>query len=120
MYGPRAASPGRASPSVCSNHLALRICSPVLPCIFIPLAPCPKGASPMAHIRSGILEVIPGSRIIQFYGDADHAVATLRQYGELITSFSNDGPHALRVDPLLDFATTVVTVETQLTLLPLK
>jgi hypothetical protein len=70
-------------------------------------------------IRPGITEVIPGSRIIQFYGNADHAVATLRQYGTLITAFSNDGPHVLRVDPALDFATIVQTVEAQLTPPPL-
>ena len=76
----------------------------------------------MAHVRCthpGILEVIPGSRIIQFCGNADLAAATLRQYGELITAFSNDGPHILRVDPALNFATIVLTVETQLTPLPL-
>jgi len=65
--------------------------------------------------RSGIVEVIPGSRIIQFYGNADFAVATLRHYGALLTAFSNDGPHVLRVDPALDFATIVQTVERQLT-----
>ena len=69
--------------------------------------------------RPGIVEVIPGSRIIQFYGNADLAVATLRQYGALITAFSNDGPHVLRVDPALDFATIVQTVEAQLTPPPL-
>jgi hypothetical protein len=68
----------------------------------------------------GILEVIPGSRIIQFCGNADLAVATLRQYGELITAFSNDGPHVLRVDPALDFAAIVLTVEMQLNPLPLS
>lgn len=36
------------------------------------------------YARPGILEVIPGSRIIQFCGNADLAEATLRQYGELI------------------------------------
>jgi hypothetical protein len=77
----------------------------------------------MTHTRyaqPGILEVIPGSRIIQFCGNADLAVATLRQYGELITAFSNDGPHVLRVHPALDFATIVLTVETQLTPLSLR
>jgi hypothetical protein len=77
----------------------------------------------MAHARSaqpGILEVIPGSRIIQFCGNADLAAATLRQYGELITAFSTDGPHVLRVDPLLNFATIVVAIETYLTPLPLR
>jgi hypothetical protein len=70
-------------------------------------------------IRSGIVEVIPGSRIIQFYGNADLAVATLRQYGALMTAFSNDGPHVLHVDPALDFATIVQAVEAQLTPPPL-
>ena len=66
---------------------------------------------------AGIMEVIPGSRIIQFYGNADFARATLREYGDLITSFSDDGPHVLRVNSALDFATIVQTVETQLALL---
>jgi hypothetical protein len=48
------------------------------------------------------------------------AVATLRQYGQLITAFSNDSPHVLRVDPALDFAAIVLTVETQLNPLPLN
>jgi hypothetical protein len=77
----------------------------------------------MTHTRSaqpGILEVIPGSRSIQFYGNADLAAATLRQYGQLITAFSTDGPHVLRVDPVLDFDTTVLTVKTQLTPLTLR
>jgi hypothetical protein len=65
--------------------------------------------------RPGILEVIPGSRIIQFCGNADLDTATLRQYGELIMAFSGDGPHALRVHPALDFTTIVRTVETYLT-----
>jgi hypothetical protein len=72
----------------------------------------------MTHTRCthpGILEVIPGSRIIQFCGNAELVAPTLRQYGELITAFSGDGPHALRVHPALDFATIVLTVETQLT-----
>jgi hypothetical protein len=47
-------------------------------------------------------------------------VATLWQYGELITAFSNDGPHVLCVDPALDFAAIVLTVETQLNPLPLS
>jgi hypothetical protein len=79
-----------------------------------------KEDSPMVPLRFGILEVIPRSRIIQFYGDADDAESTLRQYGELITAFSTDGPHALRVDPRLDFVTIVQTVEAQLTGSPLK
>ena len=70
--------------------------------------------------RPGILEVIPGSRVIQFCGNADLAAATLRQYGELIRAFRNDGPHILRVDPVLDFATIVVAIETYLTPLPLR
>ena len=76
----------------------------------------------MPHARythPGILEVIPGSRIIQFCGNADLAAATLRQYGELITAFSIDGPHVLRVYPVLDFATIVQIVATQLTPRPL-
>ena len=73
----------------------------------------------MQALRFGILEAIPGSRIIQFYGDADRAEAALRQYGELIIAFSTDGPHALRVGSRLDFATIVQTVETQLIARPL-
>jgi hypothetical protein len=71
-------------------------------------------------MRPGILEVIPGSRVIQFCGNADQATATLRHYGTVITAFGTDGPHVLRVHPALDFATIVQTVETYLTPLPLN
>jgi len=68
----------------------------------------------------GILHVIPGSRIIQFCGDADLAGIAFRQYGDLITACNDDGPHALRVDPAFDFPTIVRTVETQLRSLRLR
>jgi len=74
----------------------------------------------MQPLRSGILEAIPGSRVIQFYGDAEHAETALHQYGKLLVGFTNDSPHILRVDPRLDFATIAQTVETLLTPRPLK
>jgi hypothetical protein len=37
-----------------------------------------------------------------------------------LNGVSTDGPHILRVDPVLDFATIVVAIETYLTPLPLR
>lgn len=63
--------------------------------------------------RAGIIEAIPGSRVIQFYADND-AATHLRQYGQLILGVDDLGPHVLRVDAERDFATTVDVVRTWL------
>ncbi len=64
--------------------------------------------------RPGIIEAIPGSRVIQFYADSNDAAAHLRQYGQLILGVDDKGPHVLRVDAGHDFATMIDVVRTWL------
>ena len=65
--------------------------------------------------QPGILQVIPGRRIIQYCGDPYLTATVLRSYGEVILGHTETGPHILRVRPSLDFVAVVAAVKAQLT-----